>query len=157
METLVISQSDYDEIDAFQIRIFRKTFNIKQSFWSHITNDTVLRAANNRAQHIDKHIVITPLSLKLKQIITTFYGHIIRNDPNTDQMRAISIDGDGNRISAPKPWRSGIPKLKWYNIAKLLVTHLPEQLNILPNIWRTDFSQYEVNQYIIQTASDRKF
>ena len=31
METLVISQSDYDKIDAFQIRIFRKPLNIKHS------------------------------------------------------------------------------------------------------------------------------
>ena len=113
--------------------------------------------ANNRAQHIDKNIGITPLSLKPKQRIIEFYGHIIRSDPNTDQMRAISIDEDGNIISAPKPWRSGRPKLKWYSIAKPLVTHLLEQPNILPNTWRTDFSQYEVNQYIIQAANYRKF
>ena len=73
-------------------------------------------------------------------------------------MRAISIDEDGNRISAPKPWRSGRPKL---NVIALpnhyVVTHLLEQFNILPNTWRTDFSQYEVNQYIIQAASGRKF
>ena len=115
-----------------------------------------MRTANNRAQHIDKHIDITPLSLKPKQRIIIFYGHIIRSDPNTEQMRAISIDEDGNRISAPKPWRSGRPKLKWHNIAKPLLTQLLEQLNIRPNTWRTDFSQYEVNQYIIQAANDRK-
>ena len=115
-----------------------------------------MRTANNRAQHIDKNIDITPLSLKLKQRTIKSYGHIIRSDPNTDQMRAISIDEDGNRISAPKPWRSGRPKLKWYNTAKPLVTHLLEQLNIRPDTWRTDFPQYEVNQYIIQAASDRK-
>ena len=72
-------------------------------------------------------------------------------------MRAISIDGDGNRISAPKPWGSGRPTIKWYNIAEPLVTQLLEQLNILPNTWRTDFSQYEVNQYIIQAANVRTF
>ena len=156
METLVTSQSDFDKIDAFQIRIFRKTFNIKHSYWSHVTNDTVMRSANGRAQHIYKNIDMTPLSLKLKQRIK-FYGPIIRSDPNTDHMRAITIDEDGNRISAPKPWRSGRPKLKWYKAAKPLVTHSFEQLNIPPNTWRTDFSQYEVNQYIIQAASDRKF
>ena len=116
-----------------------------------------MRTANNRAQHIDKHIDTTQLSLILKQRINKFYGHIIRSDPNTDQMRAVSIDEDGNRISAPKPWRSVRPKWQWYNTAKPLVTHLLEQLNILPNTWRTDLSQYEVNQYIIQAASDRKF
>ena len=72
-------------------------------------------------------------------------------------MRAISIDEDGNRTSAPKPWRSGGPKLKWYNTAKPLVIQLLENLNILPNAWRTYFYQYEVNQYIIQAAEDRKF
>ena len=112
METLVISQSGYDKIDAFQIRIFRTVLNIKHSYWSHVTNDTVMRTANNRAQHIDKNIDITTLSSKFKQRIIKFYGHIIRSDPNTDQIRAIFIDGDGNRISAPKPWRSGRPKLK---------------------------------------------
>ena len=71
-------------------------------------------------------------------------------------MRAISIDEDGNSISAPKPWRSGKPKLKWYNIAKPLVTQVLEQLNIFPNTWRTFLFQYEVNQYIIQAATDRK-
>ena len=157
METLVISQSDYDKIDAFQTRIFRTIVNIKHSYWSHVTNDTVMRTANNRAQHINKNIDITPLSLKPKQRIITFYGHIIRSDPYTNQMRAISIDEDGNRTSAPKPWRSGRPTLKSYNIAKPFVTYLFEQLNILPNTWRTDFSQYEVNQYIIQAASGRKF
>ena len=110
METLVISQSDYDKIDAFQTRIFRTIVNIKHSYWSHVTNDTVMRTANNRAQHINKNIDITPLSLKPKQRIITFYGHIIRSDPYTNQMRAISIDEDGNRISAPKPWRSVRPK-----------------------------------------------
>ena len=113
--------------------------------------------ANNRAQHIDKNIDITPLSLKLKQRIIQFYGHIISNDPNTDQVRAISTDEDGNRTSAPKTWRSGRPKLKLYNAAKPLVTHLVEQLNIPPNTSRTYFSQYEVNQYIIQAANDRQF
>ena len=157
METLVISQSDYDKINALQIRIFRTILNIKRSYWSHVTNDTVMGTASNRAQHIDKNIDITPLSSKPEQRIIKFYGHIIRSDPNTYQIRAISIDGDGNRISAPKPWRSGRPKLKLYNIAKPLVTHLFEQLSILPNTWGTDFSQYEVNQYIIQAASDRKF
>ena len=157
METLVISQSDYDKVAAFQIRIFRKILNIKHSYWSHVTNDTVMRTADNRAQHINKNIDITPRPLKLKQRIIKLYGHIFRSDPNTGQMRAISIDEDGNRISAPKPRRSGRPKLKWYNIAKPFVTYLFEQLNILPNTWRTDFSQYEVNQCIIQAASDRKF
>ena len=157
METLVISQSDYDKIDAFQTRIFRTIFNIKHSYWSHVTNDTVMRTANNRAQHINKNIDITPLSLKPKQRIITFYGHIIRSDPYTNQMRAISIDEDGNKISAPKPWRSGRPKLQWYNTAKPLVTYLLEQLIIRPNTWRTDLSQYEVNQYIIQAADDREF
>ena len=28
---------------------------------------------------------------------------------------------------------------------------------MLPNTWGTDFSQHDVNQYIIQAASDRKF
>ena len=111
METLVISQSGYDNIDAFQTKIFRTTFHIKHSYRSHVPNDTVMRTANNRAQYIDKNIDITPLSLKLKQIIIKFYGHIVRNDPNTDQMRAISIDEGGNKISAPKPWRNGRPKL----------------------------------------------
>ena len=157
METLVISQSDYDKIDAFQTRIFRTIVNIKHSYWSHVTNDTVMRTANNRAQHINKNIDITPLSLKPKHRIITFYGHIIRSDPYTNQMRAISIDEDGNKISAPKPWRSGRPKLQWYNTAKPLVTYLLEQLIIRPNTWRTDLSQYEVNQYIIQAANDREF
>ena len=67
METLVITQSDYDKIDAFQNSAFSKTFNIKHSYWSHVTNDTVMRTANNRAQHIDRNIDITPLSFKLKQ------------------------------------------------------------------------------------------
>ena len=112
-----------------------------------------MRTADNRAQHIDKNIDITPLSLKLKQRIIKFYGHIIRSDPNTDQMRAISIDEDGNRISAPKLWKSGRPKLKWYNAAKPLVTHLLKQFNIPPNTWRTYFSQYEVN---INTSSKQQ-
>ena len=113
-----------------------------------------MKTANNRAQHIDKHIDITPLPLKLQQRIIKFYGHIIRCHPDTDQMRAISIDEGGNRISAPKPWRSGRPKLTWYNITKPLVTQLLEQLTISPNTWRTYFSQYEVNQYIIQATGN---
>ena len=113
METLVISQSDYDKNDAFRVRIFRKILNIKHSFWSHVTNETVMNTANTKAQqNIDKTIEITPLSFKLKQRIVQCIGHIIRRDPITDQMRAISIDEDGNRISAPKQWRSGGPKLK---------------------------------------------
>ena len=67
METLVISQTDYDKIDAFQVRIFRKTLNKKHSDMSHVTNDTVMKIANNRAQYIDKNIEIIPPSLKLKQ------------------------------------------------------------------------------------------
>ena len=54
METLVISQSDYDKFDVFQVRIFRKILNIKHCFWSHVTNDTVMNTANTRAQNIDK-------------------------------------------------------------------------------------------------------
>ena len=94
-------------------------------------------------------------STKLKQRIVKFYGHIIRSDPNTDQVRAISIDEDGNRISAPKPWRSGRPKLKWYDTAKQLVTQQLEKLNIIPNTWRTDLNQEELNHYIITAAKDR--
>ena len=155
MESLVISQSDLDKIDAFQNRIFRKILNIKHSYWSHVTNATVMNTANNRAKSIDKNIEIIPLSIKLKQRIIKFYGHIIRSDPNTDQVRAISIDEEGNRISAPKPWRSGRPKLKWYDTAKQLVTQQLEKLNILPNTWRTDLNQEELNQYIISAAKDR--
>ena len=55
----------------------------------------------------------------------------------------------------PKPWRSGIPKLKWYDTAKPLVIQLLEKLNIPPITWRKDFSQYEVNQYIMKAADDR--
>ena len=155
MESLGISQSDYDKIDAFQNRIFRTILNIKHSYWSHVTNATVMNTANNRARNIDKNIEIVPLSTKLKQIIIKFYGHIIRSDPNTDQIRAISIDQDGKRISAPKPWRSGRPKLKWYDTAKPLVIQQLERLNIIPNSWRTDFSQEELNHYIITAAKDR--
>ena len=90
-------------------------------------------------------------------MIIKFYGHIIRSDPDTDQMRAISIDEDGNIISAPKPWRSGRPKLKWYDTARPLVIQMLEKLNISPITWRTDFTQYEVNQYIIKAAGDRRF
>ena len=114
-----------------------------------------MKTANSRAQYIDKDSEIIPLSLKLQQRIIKFYVHTIRSDPNTDQMRAISIDVGGNRISAPKPWRSGRPKLKLYNIAKPLVTQLLEQLIIFPNTWRTDLSQYEVKQYIVQAAEDK--
>ena len=60
METLVISQFDYDKINAFQIRIFRKILSIKNSYWSRVTNDTVMNTANTRAQNIDKTIEITP-------------------------------------------------------------------------------------------------
>ena len=66
-------------------------------------------------------------------------------------MRAISIDEDGNRISAPRP------KLKWYDIAKPLVIQALEKLDILPITWRTDFSQDEINQYITNAAKDKKF
>ena len=156
MAALIVSQSDYDNIDAFQVRIFRTTLNIKLSFWSHVTNDTVMNTANNRAQNIDKTIDITPLSFKPKQIIIKFYGHIIRSDPDTYQMQAISIDEDGNIISAPKPWRSGRPKLKWHDTARPLVIQFLEKLNILILTWRTDFSQYEVNQHIINAAVDRQ-
>ena len=157
METLHNSQYDYDTIDAFQVRIFRNILNIKPSFWSHVTNDTVMNTANNRDQNIDKTIEITQLSLKLKQRIIQIYGHIIRSDPDTDQMRAISIDEDGNITSAPKPWRSGRPNLKWYDTARPLVIQVLEKLNILPITWRTDFTQYEVNQYIIKAADGRRF
>ena len=71
-------------------------------------------------------------------------------------MRAISIDEDGNIISAPKPWRSGKPKLRWHDIAKPLVLQLLEKLHILRNTWRTDSSHYEVKRYIIKAAEDRK-
>ena len=157
MESLVISQSDYDKIDAFQNRIFINTLNIKHSYWSHVTNATVMNTANNRATNIDKNIEILPLSIKLKQRIVKFYGHIIRSDPNTDQIRAISIDENGKRISAPKPWRSGRPKLKWYDTAKQMVIQHLEKLNILPNTWRTDFSQNELNHYIKEAARDRLY
>ena len=39
METHVISQSDYDKIDAFQTRIFRIALNIEHAYWSHVTNE----------------------------------------------------------------------------------------------------------------------
>lgn len=110
MRTFVISQSDYDKIDAFQIIVLRKIPNIKHSFRSQVTNDTVMNTANNRAQNIEQTIGITPLSVKPKQIIIKLHGHFIRSDPDTDQMRAISIDVDGNRINAPRPWKSGRPK-----------------------------------------------
>ena len=157
METLVISQFGCDNIDPFQVRIFRKIFNMKHSFWSHVTNETVMNTANTKTQNIDTTIEITPLSFKFKQIIIKFFGHTIRRDPNTDQMRAISIDEDGNRISAPKPWRSGRPKLKWYDTAKPLVIQALEQPSILPITWGTDVSQYEVNQYMIKSAEDKQF
>ena len=48
METFVIPQSDYDKIDAFRVRIFRQIFNIKHSYRSHVTNDTVMNTANTR-------------------------------------------------------------------------------------------------------------
>ena len=86
-----------------------------------------MNTSNIRAQYIDKHFEITPLSFKFKQRITKFYGHIIRRDPNTDHMGGISIDEYGNRISAPKPWRNGRPKLKWYDAAKPLVIQLLEK------------------------------
>ena len=116
-----------------------------------------MNTANNRATNIDKNVEIVPLSIKLKQRIVKFYGHIIRSDPNTDQIRAISIDENGKRISAPKPWRSGRPKLKWYDTAKQLVIQQLEKLNILPNSWRTDFSQNELNHYIKEAARDRLY
>ena len=65
MESLVISQSDCDKIDAFQNRIFRNILNIKHSYWSHVTNATVINTANHRARNIDKTIEIIPLSTKL--------------------------------------------------------------------------------------------
>ena len=116
-----------------------------------------MNTANTRAQNIDTIIEITTLPFKLKQRITKLYGHIIRRDPDTDQMRAISIDEDGNRSSAPKPWRSGGPKSKWYDIAKPPVIQILGKLNIIPITWGTDFSQYELNQYIINAADDRTF
>ena len=67
METFVIPQSDYDKIDALQIRIFRTILNIKHSYWPYVTNDTVMKTANNRAHHLDKNIDITPLSLKFNK------------------------------------------------------------------------------------------
>ena len=141
METLVTSQSDYDKIDAFQVIIFRIILKIKHSYWSHVKNETVTATAENRAQHIEKqNIDIVPLSTKLKQRIVEFYGHILRSDPETDQIRAISIDEDGNRISAQKPWRSGRPKLRWYDTARPLVIQILEELNILPVTWRTDLT-----------------
>ena len=53
MESLVISQSDYDKVDAFQNRIFRTILNMKH-YWSHVTNATVMNTANNRANNIDR-------------------------------------------------------------------------------------------------------
>ena len=133
METFVISQADYDKINVFQVRVCRKIPNIKHSFWSHVTNETVMNIASAKTQNINKTIETTPLSFKLKQIITTCFGHIVRRDPITDQMRAISIDEDGNRISAPKPWNNGRPKPKWYDIAKPLVIQVSENPTSYPS------------------------
>ena len=93
-ETFVISQFDYDRIGVFQVRIFRKIPNIKHSFWSHITNDTVMNTANARAQNIYKFIEIrkTTLSLRPKPRAIKFYGRIIRSDLHTNRMTAISTD-----------------------------------------------------------------
>ena len=120
-ETLVTAQSDYNKLDAFQIRIFRKMLRIKHSYWSHVKNEEVMNTAKERAAHFDKNIEIIPLSTRLKQRIVKFYGHIIRSDPNTDQIRQISINDEGDRIKVRCKKRTGRPKLKWYNSSRQLV------------------------------------
>ena len=103
MESLVISQSDYDEIDAFQNRIFRNILNIKHSYWSHVTNATVMNTANDRANNINETSNLYHFPSNSNKELKK-YGHIIREVIRTQTRSELFLLMEtGKELVPPNP------------------------------------------------------
>eukprot|EP00972_Heterocapsa_arctica_P106005 15614203-Heterocapsa_arctica.AAC.1 len=88
LETLILTESDREKLDAFQFRGLRTIIGIKHSFWSRVTNKGIMIQANFRARlPPNKQIIKMSDRLIRKQI--TLFGHLLRA-PLSDPLKACS-------------------------------------------------------------------
>ncbi len=152
LEAIPLTQADDNKLDAFHNRGLRRLLRIKHSFWSRVSNNDVIKLANERAK-LKEDKVIKPLSQVLSRKQISLYAHIIRA-PNTDPMKKISITMDGKRKHAN--WRRvGRPRTKWYDTTKVKVLDTLTKKGVVPEQWFQHMRPNEVNSLIIEAAQER--
>ena len=81
---------------------------------------------------------------------------MIRADIDSDHPRRVSIDEQGKRVQANFK-RVGIPRIKWYDMVRnKVILNLISQ-GIIPRSWSWYMRNEELDQIIIDAASERLF
>ena len=101
-----LTQAIYDKLDAFYVRGLRIVLGIKHAYWSHVSNDEVIKRANivaNKGTNLhlswerfvlmNKNAVtkVVPVSQILQKRQRVLLGHILRADIH-DPMFEISFN-----------------------------------------------------------------
>ena len=146
------TEQDCKQLDAFQYRGLR-ILGIKHPYWSGVKNKDVLLTANTRARNEGKQEII-PISQRLVNRQIKLYGHLVRADED-DLMKKVTMYQDGTRRK-PLFKRVGRPRTKWHIVTrKHTIKQLIEKRAILPN-WNVHMRDPELDNIIIQAASDRR-
>ena len=100
--TMVHTKAESRRLDGFQCRCLRKIVGIAPSYWSRISNATVMQVAARQ-----------PLSELLAKERTTYLGQVAQRD-GTDFVRCSIFEADTNKIKVTAAKRRrGRPRKCW--------------------------------------------
>ena len=151
LASVPLTRADCNKIDAFQMRGLRKILKIKHPYWSRVSNNQILRIANEKLDKKDNEIQRLSQRLIKKQI--TLYAHILR-ESEEDPMKKISINENGSRVKADFR-RAGRPRTKWHDtVRKRIIIQLTTE-GILPQDPTSVMTKDEINHIIQECAEHR--
>ena len=153
LESASWTNAEYERIDAFQIKALRKMLGIKHSYHSHVSNESVMQAANRRIR-LKEGKTITKMFEKLINRRIKFMAHLSRAEED-DLIKTCTINRDGFRIPAGFK-RTGRLRIKWYDQVMNACFNRLVTIGLLLPSWREDIRIDEAKQLVFQTATNRK-
>ena len=102
LHTACLNQTERRRLDGFQSKCLQKILRISHSYYSRISNKTVLLQVGHR-----------PISCQIQQQQALFMGNLARRADDDPVRKMVFEPGGINLKALPGPRRVGRPRLTW--------------------------------------------
>ena len=133
LASIPLTKADGRKNNAFQMKGPRKILNVKNPYWSRVSNKKLLERANIRLSGELGNKGLKRLSTRRIERQIVLYAHIMEADED-EPMKKISVTEQGERVKTDFR-RVGRPRIKWHDASRGHIITLLRKEGILMTKW----------------------